>query len=282
MTAQAWAKLVQERGNAAKGELLYHSAKVSCVQCHVIGGAGGKLGPDMSTIGASAPLDYVIESVLEPAAKVKEGYHGVNYTLTDGSSLTGIPFEENSTVIKIRVPGGMEVEVFKAKLKSSEIVGSLMPAGLVDALSEEEKINLFAFLGSVGRPGAFDASNGGVARVWKVTSNVDDAKTGRNLATALPAYSLTDGRLLPEHLEMPMAVITGNQAYAVAKFTLGASTNVTLEVAGAKEFWVDGQPASAGLKEFAAGDHILTVPLKKDALPGTLKVSAANARFTAF
>jgi len=282
LTAQAWAKLVQERGNAAKGELIYHSAKMSCVQCHVIGGAGGKLGPDMSTIGASAPLDYVIESVLEPSAKVKEGYHGVSYSLTDGTSLTGIPFEENGSAIKIRIPGGLEIDVAKAKIKSSEVIGSLMPAGLVEALSEEEKINLFAFLGSVGRPGAFDASNGSIARVWRITANFEDAKAGRNLATAVPAYSLTDGRLLPEHLEIPLAATPGDQVYAVAKFNLGAAARVNLEVSGASEFWVDGKSVPAGERELAAGDHVLTLSLKRGALPPALKATCSNTRFTGF
>jgi putative heme-binding domain-containing protein len=280
-TVQTWAKLVQENGNAAKGERIYHSTKMSCVQCHLIGGAGGKFGPDMSTLGASAPLDYIIESVLEPTAKVKEGYHGVNYTLTDGSSMTGIPFEENGSVIKIRVPGGMELEVAKAKIKSSEIIGSLMPAGLVEALTEEEKINLFAFLGSVGRPGAFDASNGSVARAWRITASADDAKAGRNLATALPAYSLTDGRLLAEHLEVPLAATTGEQVFAVAKFTLGAAGKVNLDVSGASAFWVDGKSAQPGETQFSAGEHVLAVALQKNALPSVLKASATAARFIA-
>jgi putative heme-binding domain-containing protein len=280
-SAQEWAKLVQENGNAAKGERIYHSATMSCVQCHVIGGAGGKLGPDMSTIGASAPLDYVIESVLEPAAKVKEGYHGVNYTLTDGSSLTGIPFEENGSSIKIRVPGGLEMEVAKSKIKGSEVIGSLMPAGLVEALGEEDKINLFAFLGSVGRPGAFDASNGGIARSWRITASLDDAKAGRNLSTAITAYSLTDGSLLPEHLDIPMAACTGETAYAVAKFVLGAPGKVGLDIAGAAQFWIDGKDAQPGESQFAAGEHILTVALKKGALPKALKATVSNARFVA-
>jgi len=277
---QAWAKLVQERGNSAKGELLYHSNRLNCVQCHQIGGAGGKLGPDMSTIGASAPLDYVVESVLMPAAKVKEGYHGVSYTLTDGGAMTGVPFEENATAVRIRVPGGLELDVPKAKIKSSEIIGSLMPAGLVDALTEGEKINLFAFLGSVGRPGAFDASNGGVARAWRILTKADDALAGRALATAGSAYTLTDGRLLPEHWEMPLAMAgAAEEVFAVAKFQLGAAAKVDLSVSGGEKVWVDGQPYQPGARSFAPGEHTVAVSVKSKNLPPVLKLTADNARF---
>jgi putative heme-binding domain-containing protein len=277
---QYWAKLVQERGNAAKGELIYHSARMICVQCHQIGGAGGKMGPDMSTIGASAPLDYVIESVLLPAAKVKEGYHGVSYTLNDGGSMTGVPFEENASVVRIRVPGGLEMEVPKAKIKSSEIIGSLMPAGLVDGLSEEEKINLFAFLGSVGRPGAYDASSGSVARVWRVSANAADAKTGAGSNAAPAVYSLTDGRLLPEHWALALAAAgSAQQVFATAKFQLGAAGKVDLKTVGTTEMWVDGKPVQAGAQALEAGEHILTVSVKTGDLPPVLQATATNARF---
>jgi putative heme-binding domain-containing protein len=277
---QAWARLVQERGNAAKGELLYHSNRLNCVQCHQIGGAGGKLGPDMSTIGASAPLDYVIESVLQPAAKVKEGYHGVSYTLSDGGAMTGVPFEENAAAVRIRVPGGLEMDVPKAKIKATEIVGSLMPAGLVDALSEEEKINLFAFLGSVGRPGAFDASNGGVARIWRILTSKEDALQGRSLASAGAAYTLTDGRLLPEHWELPLAAAgSAGEVFAVAKFQLGAAARVNLSVAGGEQVWVDGLPFQPGAKAFEAGEHTVVVSVKPKSPPSVLRLTADNARF---
>jgi putative heme-binding domain-containing protein len=279
-----WVKLVQGGGNALKGEQIYHSATMTCVQCHAIGGAGGKLGPDMSTLGASAPLDYVVESVLNPAAKVKEGYHGVSYTLTDGTSLVGVPFEEDSTAIRVRMPGGIESQVPKAKIKSSEIIGSLMPAGLIEALSEEDKINLFAFLGAVGKPGAFDASNNGIARIWRVTSNAAQAKSGENLAAASAAYTLTDGRLLPEHLQMTLAGDPkATEFFAVARLQVAKAGKVKLEFLGANQLWIDGEkvsePAAALERELSAGVHTLTVALPRNSLPATLRAVSHSGVF---
>jgi putative heme-binding domain-containing protein len=278
-----WAKLVQERGNAARGERIYHSATMTCVQCHAIGGAGGKLGPDMSTLGASAPLDYVIESVLNPAAKVKEGYHGVSYSMTDGGAVVGVPFEENAQSVRVRMPGGVEMDLAKAKIKSSEVIGSLMPAGLVEGLSEEDKINLFAFLGSVGRPGAFDASNGGVARAWRVVSDVAAASKPEALQAAPSIYSLTDGRLLPEHWQMAVGAVQGGTLHAVTRVDAGSGGKVRIEVQGAPEFFVDGERVQGPVLERAlsAGSHVVSVPVKRDALPAVLKVTASSARFVA-
>ena len=279
-----WAKLVQERGNALKGERIYHGAAVNCVQCHAIGGAGGKFGPDMSTLGASAPLDYIVESVLEPAAKVKEGYHGVSYTLSDGGAVVGVPFDESSTAVRVRLPGGVETEVPKSKIKSKDIIGSLMPQGLLEGLSEEDKLNLFAFLASVGRPGAFDASNGGVARAWKLAPGVDPAKNAELLPTAPSVFSLTDGRVLAEHFQSPLAMSPGNaDVYALTKLALGSAGRVRLELEGAAEFWINGEKVSGKStdRELGAGDHWVGVLLKRERLPEMLRVTATSGRFVA-
>ena len=50
---------------------------LGCVNCHAIGGAGGQVGPDLVSIGASAPVDYLVESILQPNKAIKEGYHSL-------------------------------------------------------------------------------------------------------------------------------------------------------------------------------------------------------------
>lgn len=69
------ADIALKTGDAARGERIYRRAELGCVLCHSIGGVGGKVGPDMTSLGASAPADYLVESVLVPNAKIKEGFH---------------------------------------------------------------------------------------------------------------------------------------------------------------------------------------------------------------
>ena len=68
---------VRINGDRTRGEAVYRRASLSCMKCHAIGGAGGKVGPDMGSIGGSAQIDYLVQSLLDPNAKVKEGYHTV-------------------------------------------------------------------------------------------------------------------------------------------------------------------------------------------------------------
>jgi cytochrome c551/c552 len=49
-------------------------AQLACVACHKVGGQGGELGPDLSSIGASRDRQYLRRAILAPAADVAEGY----------------------------------------------------------------------------------------------------------------------------------------------------------------------------------------------------------------
>jgi len=87
---QAMAREALAKGDAARGEHFYRRSELACVACHAIGGAGGKLGPDLTSIGASAPPDYLVEALLYPNAKIKEGYHSVLLSTSDGQEHNGM------------------------------------------------------------------------------------------------------------------------------------------------------------------------------------------------
>ena len=276
-----WVALSKSAGDPAAGERLYFSPALSCVQCHAIGGVGGKLGPDLTTIGASAPLDYVVESVLVPAAKIKEGYHAVGYHLKDGSVVVGIPFAEDERSWRIRLPGA-EQSIAKAEVVSRETLGTLMPPGLVDALPVAERANLYAFLGQLGRPGAWDASDGRVARVWRLANERAALSAGAALEARPAAYTLVDGRALSGHWRSALSVLPGDGAfYAAARFDTAAAGTLALTVTGATAVWLDGTSWQAGAPtELAPGTHLVVLGLERGALPKELRVTIGSGRFT--
>ena len=128
--------LVKRDGDPARGEMIFRRPQLACLTCHAIGGAGGKVGPELTSLGASAPLDYIIESVLVPNAKVKEGYNAVSLTLKDGTIATGIQTHETAQEIFLRNAAGQEAGVPKANITTRENIGSIMPAGLVEPIPE--------------------------------------------------------------------------------------------------------------------------------------------------
>ncbi|HTU89578.1 MAG TPA: PVC-type heme-binding CxxCH protein, partial [Gemmataceae bacterium] len=80
---------VAQRGDPKRGELVFRRKDQVCFKCHAIGGAGGQVGPDLSSIGGSAQVDYLIESLLQPNKAVKENYHAMLVTTMKGQQFTG-------------------------------------------------------------------------------------------------------------------------------------------------------------------------------------------------
>jgi len=165
---EAMMQQVATVGDAHAGEAIYRRASLQCVVCHAIGGAGGVIGPDMVSIGASAPVDYLIESLLEPSQKIKEGYHTTLVTLKNGDSFAGAIAREDTNELVVRDAVGKENRIPKTEIASNQISPvSLMPPGLTAQLREDEFIHLVRFLSELGKDGDYKTPSNLFVRHWQ-------------------------------------------------------------------------------------------------------------------
>jgi len=142
-----------QQGDAARGELVYRRETLGCVGCHAIRGIGGKVGPDLGTIGASAPLDYIVESLLTPGAAVKEGYTALVVVTDDGRQHLGLPVSDTESELVLRDAKGEEIRLAKSAIQQRTSAGSMMPAGLTDPLPPGDLLDLIRFCAELGKPG---------------------------------------------------------------------------------------------------------------------------------
>ena len=147
----AFVELVRGSGDAKRGAAIYARENLKCVTCHRIGDAGGRVGPNLTAIGASSPLDYVIDSLLYPAKNVKEGYNTVVVQTDDGQVITGIQVARSDEELVLRDATGKEVTIPAADIDEESAGTSLMPAGLIDGLSREELADLVRYLSELGK-----------------------------------------------------------------------------------------------------------------------------------
>ena len=160
---------VNMHGNAKRGESVYRRENLQCVACHAIGEVGGVIGPNLVSIGASAPVDYLIESLLEPSKKIKEGYHTNLVTLKNGDSFAGGILSETDSELVIRDLTGKHNRIAKADI-GSQIISpvSLMPVGLTTQLREDEFVDLVRFMNELGKEGKYKTRTNRFARQWEV------------------------------------------------------------------------------------------------------------------
>ncbi len=202
-TAEQMAALVaavEATGDPVRGETIYRRPQLLCINCHAIGGAGGRVGPDLVSIGASAPIDYLIDSLLIPEAKVKEGYHLTTVTTKDGGVFAGTGARETDTHLVLIDAANKDQAIPLDQIASKEIGKSLMPAGLTASLSRAEFIDLVRFLHDLGRTPELSIAGGDQAvRSWSVESKA--------AASRLPVT----GRVSGEITDADLAAAVGQQ-----------------------------------------------------------------------
>ena len=130
------------KADLKKGSLLYDQ---QCAGCHQLYGRGGKLGPDLTGSGRSN-IDYLLENIVDPNSAVSADYRMNILSLKDGRVLSGMIAGQDRNSLTLRMPGS-ETVVSKADIKKRETLeNSIMPAGLLDNLKQEERRDLIAYL----------------------------------------------------------------------------------------------------------------------------------------
>lgn len=137
----------RERGDARRGAEVFASAKFGCMTCHKVGSRGGAVGPDLSSVGTCVPAQEVVESVLYPRMKVKDGYSAMVLGLNDGRVIQGYKVAETPGEITLReVASGETLRVPVTSIELTREAGTLMPEGLASAMTPEERRDVVRFL----------------------------------------------------------------------------------------------------------------------------------------
>ena len=128
--------------------LFHHQSIGACWKCHRHGGRGNVVGPDLSRISAAQKKDHVLESVLQPSKDVDPQYYPRMLITDDGRSFTGILLRDGGGGKEFyRDANGRERMIKTAEVVSrKELRSSVMPAGLIDTMTDREIRDLLAFL----------------------------------------------------------------------------------------------------------------------------------------
>ena len=143
-----------QNSSFTKGE--QHFQALTCSACHVMNGEGGNVGPDLTQAGTRFSSRDMLYAMIFPSNDITDQYGATLYTLNDGSTLIGRTLRTTDETIYIATNPynlAQETEIASADVASSEPSPvSLMPAGLINRLNEEELRDLMAYLTSGGNP----------------------------------------------------------------------------------------------------------------------------------
>lgn len=87
-------------GEPAAGERLF-ATKGGCARCHMVRGEGGRMGPELTSIGSLRSPSNLRASILQPNEDIDPAYWMVEVVGKDGRIYTGIRLNEDSYSIQL-------------------------------------------------------------------------------------------------------------------------------------------------------------------------------------
>ncbi len=118
--------LARQKGDVARGKEVFAA---SCAVCHTMAGQGGKVGPDLTGIGARDRSDILLD-ILDPNRSVEANYRMWTVTTKDGESYSGRLETETQTTVEILDTAAQKHVVPRKEIESMEASQlSIMPTG---------------------------------------------------------------------------------------------------------------------------------------------------------
>jgi putative heme-binding domain-containing protein len=138
-------------GNATRGAFVFGSAKFACISCHRIGKQGGNVGPDLSRVGTCLKPEEIVSALLWPKRTVKPEYAATAVATTDGVIHQGYVVRTSDSELVLReATSGQELTIPQAEVDDRQSLGSLMPDGLMAAMSDAQRRDVIRFLLELG------------------------------------------------------------------------------------------------------------------------------------
>jgi cytochrome c oxidase cbb3-type subunit 3 len=146
-------------GDQRRGEALFFGA-ARCSSCHIVNGRGGRLGPELSTVGSARSRAYIVESIREPNRQLTQNrvfgesvslkYDTVTAVTADGRTIVGVPMNEDTFTVQVMDMSERIHSLDKKSLKSIRHEDrSLMPSYDTGRLSNADLDDLVVYLQSL-------------------------------------------------------------------------------------------------------------------------------------
>ncbi|WDQ15377.1 PQQ-dependent sugar dehydrogenase [Rhodopirellula sp. P2] len=153
--------LLALQGDAQRGlQWFYESAGSQCRQCHRIGGLGKDVGPSLAGINKRRTRVEVLRGILDPSERIEPEWQSHTLLTVDGELFVGRILREDNDVVVVQHADGTQTKLhpddIEVKRPNDQ---SLMPAGLLSAMTPQEVADLLEFLMQINEAGELPASN---------------------------------------------------------------------------------------------------------------------------
>ena len=147
-------ELVKMKGDPVKGAEVFRRETVACIKCHQVNGEGVDFGPALSEIGTKLGKDALYEAILDPSAGISFGYEAWQIELKNGDEAFGLVVSDTADEIAVKAQTGIVTRYKKSDIaRKVQQKLSIMPAGLQQAMSTQDLVDLVEYLSSLKKTG---------------------------------------------------------------------------------------------------------------------------------
>lgn len=140
--------LTKLTGNPALGKTAFQK---HCATCHLHGGEGAKIGPDLTGMAAH-PKAELLTHIIDPSRSVEGNFRVYTVATVEGKILTGLLASESKTAIELIDSQAKKHVLLRENIDQLAASNkSLMPDGFEKSLSKDDLVNLLEFLTQRGQ-----------------------------------------------------------------------------------------------------------------------------------
>jgi putative heme-binding domain-containing protein len=146
--AAAPTRTVSLRGDSGRGRSIFE-AKGQCLTCHGVGGAGSRVGPNLTEIGAVRRASELERSILEPDADIRSDNRSVRAVTREGATITGRLLNQDTFTLQLLDSKEQLVTLPKSSLREYELLKNSPMPSYRDRLTPQELADLVSYLSSL-------------------------------------------------------------------------------------------------------------------------------------
>jgi len=142
---QATKQTMAAKGEAKVGEQIFN--RQGCIQCHSVSPLAPPVGPQLLDIGKRYSRLELLQSILQPSAKIAQGFDTTAIIMLDGKQHVGVVTVEGAEDLTLLDANGKSIVIIKDDIDERvKIETSVMPEGLVHPLTPEQLAGLLDYL----------------------------------------------------------------------------------------------------------------------------------------
>jgi quinoprotein glucose dehydrogenase len=141
------APVVLPPGDAGNGKVLVTSN--GCLDCHRIGEAGSRVGPDLSNVGAARSPDQLQKAIVAPDDEVQPEHRFVRVVLKDGSTVTGRLLNQDAFSIQLLDAKEQLKSYLKSNLRDLTILTKGLMPSFKDKLTTQQVNDIVNYLATL-------------------------------------------------------------------------------------------------------------------------------------